>query len=184
VNDSRPRRQLDGTGLKRLHRSWRDRTSGRVALVLDGLGTPVNVGSIVRTAAALRIDHLWVAGATVDLDHPGAGRTAMGTDRYLEWVRVDTGADAVQAARAAGYDCVALELTEDAVALHDLVGEIGPDVCLVVGHEDHGVSKAALSAVDHVAYLPQVGKVGSLNVAIAASIGMYELRRRGWTGDR
>src|SRR5262249_7500541 len=55
-------RQLDGTGLKRLHRAWRDRTSGRLALILDGLGTPANVGAIVRTAAAYRVERRWLAG--------------------------------------------------------------------------------------------------------------------------
>jgi tRNA (guanosine-2'-O-)-methyltransferase len=43
------------------------------------------------------------------------------------------------------------------------------------------VSRAALSAADHVAYLPMLGRVGSLNVATAAAIAMYELRRRSWT---
>ena len=49
--------QLDGTGMKRLHREWRRRTEGRLALILDGVGNPFNVGSIVRTAAAERVDH-------------------------------------------------------------------------------------------------------------------------------
>ena len=57
-------KQLDGTGMKRLHRSWRPRTPGRLALVLDGLGTPTNVGAIISTAAAYRVDHLWLAGPT------------------------------------------------------------------------------------------------------------------------
>ena len=52
-------RQLDGTGLKRLHRDWRRRTDGRVALLLDGVASTYNVGSILRTAAAERVEHLW-----------------------------------------------------------------------------------------------------------------------------
>ncbi len=55
------------------------------------------------------------------------------------------------------------------------------DVCLAVGHEDHGSSKAGLAACDQVAYLPMLGRVGSLNVATAAAIAMYEVRRRAWT---
>ena len=58
-------RQLDSTGLKRLHRTWRRRTSGRVALLLDRLQSPFNVGSILRTAAAYSVDHLWLVDATV-----------------------------------------------------------------------------------------------------------------------
>ena len=54
-------RQLDATGTKRLHREWRRRTEGHVALILDGVQTPVNVGSIVRAAAAFRVEYLWLA---------------------------------------------------------------------------------------------------------------------------
>jgi tRNA (guanosine-2'-O-)-methyltransferase len=37
-----------------------------------------------------------------------------------------------------------------------------------------------LAAADVVAYIPQVGKVGSLNVAAAAAIAVAEARRREW----
>jgi len=171
-------KQLDGTGMKRLHRLWRQRTTGRLALVLDGLGTPANVGSIVRTAAAYRVDHVWLAGPTPALDGPGVGRTALGTERYLTSSATDSGVAAVALAKADGYCTVAIELADDARPLHELV--LPADVCLVVGHEDHGVSKAALDACDHVAFLPQLGKVGSLNVATATSIAIYDIRRRSW----
>ena len=49
-------RNLGDTELKRLHREWRRKTEDRVALLLDDVQTPYNVGSIVRTAAALRVD--------------------------------------------------------------------------------------------------------------------------------
>ena len=172
------RRQLDGTGLKRLHRQWRSRPGGRLALILDGLGTPVNVGSIVRTAAAYRVDHVWLAGSTPAFDGAGVQRTALGTDRYLEHTAVDTATTAITEARAHGYRVVGIELADGAVPLHEL--SIDGDLALVIGHEDHGIGKAALEVCDVVAYLPQLGKVGSLNVAVAASIAMYEVRRRAW----
>ena len=169
--------QLDGTGMKRLHREWRRRTEGRLALVLDGVQNPFNVGSIVRTAAAERVDHLWVAGGTTP-DHTTVDKTALGTARYLTWTEVSDGPTAVAAARADGYHIVALELTTDAVALPDC--DLGADVALVIGHEDRGVSPATLAVCDAVAFIPQMGKVGSLNVASAAAIAIYEARRRSW----
>jgi tRNA (guanosine-2'-O-)-methyltransferase len=172
-------RQLDGTGLKRLHRSWRERTSGRLGLILDGLGTPANVGAIVRTAAAYRVEHLWLAGATPPLTSAGVTRTALGTDRYVPSERAGSGVEAVAAAQGAGFTVVGVELCDEAVPLHELA--LGDAVCLAVGHEDHGISKGALAACDHVAYLPMLGRVGSLNVATAAAIAIYEVRRRSWT---
>jgi tRNA (guanosine-2'-O-)-methyltransferase len=171
-------KQLDGTGLKRLHREWRRRTEGRLALVLDGLGTPANVGAIVRSAAAYRVEELWLAGATPDLSSPGVQRTALGTDRYVNGIRAASGAEAVAAARAGGYRVVGIELTDEAVPLHELA--LPDDVALVVGHEDHGLAKATVEACDDIAYLPMLGRVGSLNVATAAAIALYEVRRRRW----
>ncbi|MGE3621170.1 MAG: TrmH family RNA methyltransferase [Acidimicrobiia bacterium] len=172
-------KQLDGTGMKRLHREWRRRTPTRLALVLDSVQTPYNVGAIVRSAAAYRVDHLWLAGSALGPDHPGVGKTALGTDRYLRWSRVPTGPAGVEAARAEGYRVVGIELTATAVPLHQVA--LGDhDVCLVLGHEDHGVGPATLDACDVVAFLPLLGRVGSLNVATAAAIACYEARRQAW----
>ncbi len=172
------RKQLDSTGLKRLHREWRHRTTGRLALLLDGVQTPVNVGSICRLAAAYGVDHLWLAGATVPPTAAGARKTSLGSERYLRWTFVDHGDEAVSLARAEGYRVVGIELTDDARPLHELA--LPADVCLAVGHEDHGLSKGCLAACDEIAYLPMVGRIGSLNVAQAAGIAMYEVRRHAW----
>ena len=169
---------LDPTGLKRLHREWRHRTERRVALILDAVQTPYNVGSILRTAAAYRVDHVWLAGATAPPHSAGVRKTALGTDRYLTFTPVEHAVDAVLAAREDGLYVVGVELADGARPFHEL--SVPDAVCLVVGNEDHGISAAALRACDAVAYLPQLGKVGSLNVATAAAIALYEARRQEW----
>jgi tRNA (guanosine-2'-O-)-methyltransferase len=171
-------RSLSPTDQKRLHREWRRRTDGRVALVLDGVMTPVNVGSIVRLAAAYGASPLWLAGATASPDHPGARKTALGTDRFVEVVEGVSAREAIDAAHGDGFHVVGVELATGATPLHEL--PLAGDVCIVVGNEDHGLSSAALAACDALAYLPLVGKVGSLNVATAAAIALYEVRRREW----
>ncbi len=170
---------LDPTGLKRLHREWRRKTTQRISLVLDSVQTPYNVGTIIRTSAALGVEHLWLAGATESPTHNKTNKTALGTQRYVEWTVVDDPIGAMTAARDAGYAVVGVELAEGAEPLHEL--DLGGDVCLVVGHEDRGLRKATLAACDRFGYIPQVGKVGSLNVGVACSIAVSEARRQGWT---
>jgi tRNA (guanosine-2'-O-)-methyltransferase len=165
--------------MKRLHREWRRRTSGRVALVLDGVSSSYNVGSILRTAAAERVEHVWFTENATPPTHPAVRKTALGTERYLTWTVGGSGADCVSAARAAGWRTVAVELAEGAVPLHSLPLRDAP-VCLVIGHEDRGVSSAALDACDDVGYVPQLGRVGSLNVAVATALAVYETRRQEW----
>ena len=46
-------RQLRPTEVKRLNREWRRATQARLALLLDSVSQPFNVGSIIRSAAAL-----------------------------------------------------------------------------------------------------------------------------------
>jgi tRNA (guanosine-2'-O-)-methyltransferase len=173
------RRQLDPTDLKRLHRSWRRRPTAPVGLILDHVQSPFNVGSILRTAAAFRVDHLWLVRDTASPANPKTAKTALGSQRFLEWSWLDTTAEAAAAARDDGFRVVGLELTDDAVPLPDLA--VDDPVCLVIGHEDRGLSPASLAACDAVAYIPQLGRIGSLNVATATAIALYELRRRDWT---
>jgi tRNA (guanosine-2'-O-)-methyltransferase len=169
---------LDGTGLKRLHRSWRQRDAVRLSLVLDNVQSPFNVGAIVRTAAAYRVEHAWLVATTPDLDDAKVRKTALGCDRYLTWDRTDNAVDALSAAREAGFSPIALELADGAAPLHEIAPD--GDVCLVVGHEDRGLAPATLDACDAVVYVPMLGKVGSLNVATATAIALYELRRQRW----
>lgn len=171
-------KQLRPTDLKRLHREWNRRSGGRVALILDGVQSPYNVGSIVRTAAAYRVEHLYLTATTASPAGAKTARVALGTERYLSWSSFERGADAADAAREDGFTVVGLELADEAVPLHQITA--GADVCLALGNEDHGLAPATLAACDAVAFLPLLGRVGSLNVATAAALGIYELRRRGW----
>lgn len=172
-------RNLTGTEAKRLNREWRRRTTSRLALLLDGVQTPYNVGAIIRTAAAQRVDAVWAVDPTCPPDHPKVSKTALGTDRYLIWHRLADQGEAVAAIQEAGYRLVGIELAQGSRPLFeaDLVG----DVCLAVGHEDRGLSGAVLAACDALAYVPMPGKVGSLNVAQATAVACYEARRQHWT---
>lgn len=174
------RRQLRPTDVKRLNRTWRRATQGRLGLLVESVTQPFNIGSIFRTAAVFGVEHLWLAGNATPPTHPNAQKTALGTDRLVPWDHPGTAADAVKAARAAGFKVVALELTGDASPLHE--ADLAGNVCLAVGGEDHGCSPALLAAADAVAYIPQVGRVGSLNVAVATAVALAEIRRREWAG--
>lgn len=170
--------QLRGTELKRLHRTWRRRSGGRLALLLDDVGNPYNVGSITRSAAAFGVDRLYLAGSSVSPRAPKAAKTALGTDRYLQWSEHATVTDAITAARGDGYRVVGVELADPASPLADL--DLSVDVCLVLGHEERGISPTGLAACDAIGYVPLIGRVGSLNVATAAAIACYEVRRQAW----
>ena len=171
-------KQLRSVEQKRLHRSWQRRTEQRVALLLDGVQDPFNVGSIVRTAAALRVEHLYLSANATAPTHPKVGKTALGTQRYVEWTQYERVAEAAEAAHADGFAIVGLELADESVPFFEL--DLAGDVCIALGNESNGLNAAALALCDAVGYIPQLGRVGSLNVAAATAVALYETRRQGW----
>ncbi|GAA3743821.1 tRNA (guanosine-2'-O-)-methyltransferase [Spinactinospora alkalitolerans] len=170
--------QLRPTDVKRLNRQWRRRTEGRIALIVESVTQPFNLGSILRSGAAFGVEALWLTGNAIDPTHPQVGKTALGSEAKLHWERLRGSAEAARAARAEGFRVVAVELARDAVPLHE--APLEGDVCLAVGAEDHGCSPALLAEADALAYIPQIGRVGSLNVAVATAIAIAETRRREW----
>ena len=159
---ARGRREADGTVDDAPARSDRAQAPpprlapprrGRLALLLDHVQSPFNVGAILRTAAAFRVDHLWLAGR-----HRGADRRQDGQDgaRVAALRRRGRGTTPPprprRAARDDGYRVVGIELADDAVPLPELV--VTAPVCLVLGHEDRGLSPATLAACDAVALHP------------------------------
>lgn len=170
--------QLRPTEVKRLNRQWRRRTEGRIALIAESISQPFNLGSLLRTCSTFGVDTVWLTGNTADTTHPGVGKTALGTERKLTLHRTRTSSEAATTARAEGLRLVAIELTNDATPLHE--APLHGDICLAVGAEDHGCSRALLAEADTTSYIPQIGRVGSLNVAVAAAIAIAETRRREW----
>lgn len=171
---------LSPTDLKRLHREWRRRSDQTLGLILDGVQNPYNVGAILRSAAAYRVERIWMAPPTISPHHPKVAKTALGCERLVTTEEVSDGLAALVAAKSMGMTTVALELTGDGRPFWEL--PLAADICLVAGHEERGVHRSVLAEVDHVGFLPLRGKVGSLNVAHSVTTGLYEITRQGWSG--
>lgn len=164
--------------MKRLHREWRKPTPAPLHVLVDGIGGPFNLGAIIRTAAAYRVDHLWIGASQIDPNNDKVGKTALGTDRYVDWTAVEQTAEAITAVKAKGFRVIGIELADRAKPIHE--ADLGGPICLAIGHEDRGLSKTTLEACDEVVFFPQLGKVGSLNMATAASMAIWEARRFGF----
>lgn len=140
-------------------------------LVLDRLQDPGNVGSILRSAAALGVRQVVALSGTVALWSPKVLRAGMGAHFQLALVE---GLEP-QALIDAGWPLVVTS-SHEAIDLH----RAGlPQPCAwVMGHEGQGVHPALMQAARLRVRIPQPGGQESLNVAAAAAICLYEGARR------
>ena len=140
----------------------------RNTVVLVDVADPGNVGSIIRTAAALGWD-VAVAGTTADVWSPKALRSSAGATLGARPGSVD---DTTGALGAVGLTSVALVVGEASpIAAMGIEGPIG----LLVGSEAHGLPTDVADAADHRATIAMRDDVESLNAAAAAAIAMHVL---------
>ena len=162
------------TQIKRANRDWRRQTDRSLSLALVSLSNPFNVGSIYRTAAVLGLEAIYLVGATPGPGEAKVHKTGLGTEHGVETLQV-AGLAEVPGRR------VAIELADGAVPMHEFA--FAPGDVLVLGSEGHGLSPSSLAACQAAVYIPQPGKVASLNVAMAATLAMYEARRQEWAAQ-
>jgi tRNA (guanosine-2'-O-)-methyltransferase len=132
----------------------------------------------LRSAAVFGVERVYLVGATPGPEASKVQKTGLGTEHAVDTRRVGTLADVRSDLEPASCATIALELASDAVPIGTY--DFPANVCLVIGNEGHGLPPAALTQCDAAVYVPQVGKVASLNVAAATSIALYEVRRQTW----
>jgi len=174
---------LHGTPLKRFHRRFRRAHPIRhaIALVLQSVEYPVNVGSIFRIADATRMEELVLTGITPTPPHPTIARVGRGKHARVPWRYAEQPATAISDLREGGYRIFALEITEGAQPYYEV--DWPERVCLVVGHEDHGITRATLDLCDEAVFVPMWGKGASLNVHVTVAVVAYHIRCRGLVGQ-
>ena len=140
-------------------------------VVLDAVQDPGNVGTILRTAAALGATAVLAMPGTVDLWNAKVVRSAMGAHFHMPALSA-TWADVDRLRQAQGVACWAADAggrpLDDATPPARLA--------LLVGNEGAGLSDEARRRADHVVALPVGDRVESLNVAVATGILLYQLR--------
>jgi RNA methyltransferase, TrmH family len=150
---------------------WREQWAAldSPSLYLHDVADPGNVGTILRAAEAFGAGQVVLSPQAADPFGPKAVRASMGAIFGQPVVRAPWGA-----ARAAADVTVAL-VPGAGVPLRGL--SVPADPLFVLGAERAGLPPEVASACDHVAHVP-VGDPGSLNVAMTATLCLYEYRAR------
>ena len=143
----------------------------------ESLQDPGNLGTLIRSAAALGINRVVISSDSADVYNPKTIRAAMGGLFYISVDRVerDIFGEYIGALRADGRRVFAAALDERAQTLDKL--DIKAGDCFVIGNEGHGLTDGTIGACDGSVIIPMVDEVESLNAAAAAVILMWEMKK-------
>lgn len=144
-----------------------------VAFVLEDVQDPVNVGSAFRIADACHAHSVILTGITAQPDHKLVQKVGRGKHKRVRWRHEETVAAAIDRMKADGFQVFAVEIDPNARPYHTV--RYPPKTCLLVGHEDHGVTKKALERVDGTLFIPMYGKGASLNVHVALGVAAFHV---------
>ncbi len=144
-------------------------------VLLESVRDPSNVGAIIRSAAAIGIDHLILSADCADIYHPRAVRGSMGTLFNQRIDRVSDLAATIQELRESGRRVFAAALDERALPLGGF--EILAGDAVVIGNEGHGLSQEVIDACSNSVIIPMSDRAESFNAAVAASILMWEFAK-------
>ncbi len=148
-----------------------------IALALDRVRNPYNIGAILRTAAFFGVQGV-LLGAPAP--HPGlpndAIRVAEGGAEHLAFARTTDLAESLRRLRSLGVQVVAGDTEGEGV--HDATTfAFGRPVVLVVGNEREGLSDRVLDSCDARIAIGGTGAMESLNVSVATSILIAAMAR-------
>jgi len=150
----------------------------RLVAVLEGVTDATNLGAIIRSAAALNVDAILFSPDCCDPLNRRAVRVSMGTVFQVPWTVLSDPIDAsVKRLRALGFQTAAMALSDDSVPLDDPVLKACEKLAVVLGTEGDGLRPESIAACDYTVRIPMGHGVDSLNVAAAAAVAFWELRR-------
>jgi 23S rRNA (guanosine2251-2'-O)-methyltransferase len=143
---------------------------------LDNVRSAYNVGSVFRTADSANVNELILCGFTPCPPHPKLDKTALGSITTVLWNHQCDCTKAVMNLKRQGYQILVFETAPSATSLFQ--AHFTKPTVMVFGNEVNGVNPSVCAAADLVIAIPHFGAKESLNIAIAAGIGIYEFRRQ------
>lgn len=145
-----------------------------LALVLDGIEKPGNIGAILRSCDSADVDLIILNNEKCDLYNPNLIRSSLGSIFSLKIVSMKSD-DTLDFLKDNKFKIYATSLSSK-----NSIDKIKFDnsSAIVLGSESSGISKFWLDKSDEFIKIPMLGLVDSLNVSVSAAIALYEVNRQ------
>lgn len=148
-------------------------------LIVDRVTDVRNFGALARTAECAQVDAMIIADKGNAPITGDAMKTSAGALNHLPVCRVKDMKKTFQLLKDNGIQIIAC--TEKATnTIYQI--DLNIPIAIILGSEEDGISPQMLKDADHLAKIPLMGSIESLNVSVAAGIVVYEkIRQRDFT---
>ncbi len=143
-------------------------------LVAEGLEKPGNIGALLRTADAAKIDAVLIANPKGDLYNPNTIRSSVGC-LFTNQIAIDS-TEAIISYLKSNQIAIFSATLQNATSYH--LENYTTPTALVVGTEATGLSPLWRSASTKNIMIPMQGEIDSMNVSVAAAILLFEAKRQ------
>ena len=143
-------------------------------VILDHLEDPHNLGAIIRTCEAAKVDAIIMPKDRQAQVNSTVMKTSAGTLDNVNIVTVTNLVSTIDELKKNGFWIVGTAL-EDSVDYRSI--DYSDKIALVIGNEGSGMSKLVKNACDFIAKIPMYGTTNSLNASVASGIMIYEVIR-------
>jgi len=145
-----------------------------LVIVAESIEKPGNLGAILRTADAARVDAVLVCDPRVDVWNPNVVRASRGAVFSVPTIECDN-VSALEWLSSREIRILAATLSAEVV--YSAVNLREP-IAIAVGTEDDGLTAFWMSNADVKVKIPMMGKVNSLNVSVSTALIVYEAVRQ------
>lgn len=149
-------------------------TENPLILVVEATEKPGNLGAMLRTADAARLDAVIVANPKTDLYNPNMVRSSVGC-LFTNQIASGTTDEVIAFLKKREINIYCATLQDSALYHHQ---DYKPGSALVVGTEATGLTQAWRDASTRNIIIPMQGEIDSMNVSVAAAILIFEAKRQ------
>lgn len=151
--------------------------NARRVVVMHGVCDTTNIGAIFRAAAALGMDAVLMTKDSCDPWNRRAVRVSMGSVFLVPWTWIETGVEGLRQLNELGFTTAAMALRDDNLNIDAPELKACERLAIIMGTEGEGLPQETIDAANCVVRIPMHHQVDSLNVAAAASIAFWELKK-------
>ena len=150
----------------------KNKTEPPFIILLDELEDPQNFGAILRTAEAVGVHGVIIPKRRSVQLNATVFKTSAGAAEYVKVAQVTNVAQTLKNLRGLGLKIVGSDMTAE---LNFKQADLAGGIVLIIGSEGKGMRRLTRENCDTLIKIPMVGKINSLNAAVAGAVLMYEI---------